>query len=123
MLSFSSGQRFYWYRGITDMRKSFRGLCRLVETEMGLNLLSGDVFIFVNRRRDRMKLLMWDRSGYVIWYKRLEEGTYELPDLTGGKCEVSWEELLMILEGVVLRSVKRRKRYTHPHKNVQKQVI
>ena len=123
MLSFSSGQRFYWYRGITDMRKSFAGLCHSVETEMALNLLSGDVFIFVNRRRDRMKLLMWDRSGYVIWYKRLEEGTYELSDLTGDKCEVFWEELLMILEGVVLRSVKRRKRYTHPHKNVQKQVI
>ena len=118
MLSFSSGQRFYWYRGITDMRKSFSGLCRLVETEMGLNLLSGDVFIFVNRRRDRMKLLLWDRSGFVIWYKRLEEGTYELPDLSKGKCEVAWEELLMILEGVFLKTVKRRKRYTHPRQNV-----
>ena len=100
------------------MRKSFAGLCHLVETEMGFDLLSGDVFIFVNRRRDRMKLLMWDRTGFVIWYKRLEEGTYEIPDLSGGKYEVSWDELMMILEGVVLKAAKRRKRYTHPRKNV-----
>lgn len=59
------------------MRKSFHGLCLLVETEMGLDLMSGDVFVFVNRKRDRMKLLMWDRTGFVIWYKRLEEGTFE----------------------------------------------
>ena len=115
MLSLSSRQRFYWYRGLADMRKSFAGLCYLVESEMGINLLSGDVFIFVNRRRDRMKLLMWDRSGFVIWYKRLEEGTFEIPDLSSGGFEIGWEQLLMILEGVVLKSVKRRKRYAHPH--------
>lgn len=100
------------------MRKSFAGLCLLVETEMGFDLMSGDVFIFVNRRRDRMKLLMWDRTGFVIWYKRLEEGTYEIPDLSGGSAEVPWEQLMLILEGVVLKSARRRKRYTHPQKNV-----
>ena len=117
MLSLSSRQRFFWYRGIADMRKSFHGLCLLVETEMGFDLMSGDVFIFLNRKRDRMKLLMWDRTGFVIWYKRLEEGTFEWPDLSG-KNEVSWEELLLILEGVVLKSAKRRKRYAHPRQNV-----
>ena len=115
MLSLNSRQRFYWYRGQTDMRKSFAGLCYLVEREMGFDLLSGDVFIFVNRRRDQMKLLMWDRSGFVIWYKRLEEGTFEIPDLSGSGFEIGWEQLLLILEGVVLSSVKRRKRYAHPH--------
>ncbi len=118
MLSLSSRQRFFWYHGVADMRKSFAGLCLLVETEMGFDLLSGDVFIFVNRRRDRMKLLMWDRSGFVIWYKRLEEGTFEIPELKSGRFEVSWDQILLILEGVVLKSAKRRKRYTHPHKNV-----
>ena len=113
MLSLNSGQRFYWYRGVADIRKGFHGLSSLVETEMGFDLLSGDVFIFVNRRRNSMKLLMWDRSGFVLWYKRLEEGTFEIPDLSGGNCEVSWSQLLLILEGVVLRSVKRRKRYSH----------
>ncbi|MEM6269321.1 MAG: IS66 family insertion sequence element accessory protein TnpB [Bacteroidota bacterium] len=98
MLSIGSRQRFFWYRGVCDMRKSFAGLCRLVETEMGFDLVSGDVFVFVNRRRDRMKMLMWDRSGFVIWYKRLEEGTYEIPDLSGGQGEIGWEDLLLILE-------------------------
>ena len=100
------------------MRKSFAGLCHLVETEMGLNLLNGDVFIFVNRRRDRMKMLVWDRTGFVIWYKRLEEGTFEIPNLSADRPDVPWDQLLLILEGVVLKSAKRRKRYTHPHKNV-----
>ncbi len=123
MLSLSSRQRFFWYRGITDMRKSFNGLCLLVETEMGFDLMSGDVFIFVNRRRDRMKLLMWDRTGFVIWYKRLEEGTYEIPNLSNGQFEVTWEQLLLILEGVVLKSAKRRKRYAHPRRNVHKSFV
>jgi len=78
------------------------------------------VFIFVNRRGDRMKLLMWDRTGFVIWYKRLEEGTFEIPDLSAGQSELPWDQLLLILEGVVLKSVKRRKRYTYPHNNVGK---
>ena len=120
MLSLSSRQRFFWYRGVADMRKSFHGLCLLVETEMGFDLMSGDVFIFLNRKRDRMKLLMWDRTGFVIWYKRLEEGTFEWPDLSGGQPEITWEHLLLILEGVVLKSAKRRKRYVHPRKNVEK---
>ena len=120
MLSLGSQQRFFWYRRATDMRKSFAGLSYLVETEMGFDLLSGDVFIFVNRRGDRMKLLMWDRTGFVIWYKRLEEGTFEIPDLSADQSELPWDQLLLILEGVVLKSVKRRKRYTYPHNNVGK---
>ncbi len=81
---------------------------------MSTKAASTRFFIFVNRRRDRMKLLMWDRTGFVIWYKRLEEGTYEIPDLSHGQFEVTWEQLLLILEGVVLKSAKRRKRYAHP---------
>jgi hypothetical protein len=101
------------------MRKSFHGLGVLVETEMGSGLMSGDAFIFLNRRRDRLKLLMWDRTGFVLWYKRLEEGTFEIPDFAPGRNEVSWEHLLLILEGVALKSVQRRKRYTHPQQNVE----
>lgn len=96
------------------MRKSFHGLCLLVESEMGLDLLKGDVFIFVNRRRDRMKLLMWESGGFVIWYKRLEQGTFEVPRFFDGQGELSRQALLLILEGVSLGSAKRRKRYTHP---------
>ena len=78
MLSLSSRHRYFLYRGATDMRKGFDGLSGLVVTALGSDPLSGDVFIFVNRRRDRIKLLVWDRSGFMIFYKRLETGSFEL---------------------------------------------
>jgi transposase len=94
------------------MRKGFNGLSGLVANELGRDPLSGDVFIFINRRRDKMKLLLWDRSGFVIWYKRLESGTFEVPDASAGQPVISWEELVLILEGVELKSVRRRKRFS-----------
>lgn len=112
MISFNSSQRFYLYRGATDMRKSFDGLCGLVTNELQKPLNSGDVFIFINKPRNSIKLLVWDRSGYVIYYKRLEEGTFEMPAATDEKSiPVRWEELVMMLEGIALKSLKRRKRY------------
>lgn len=95
------------------MRKSFDGLSGLVTNGMSRNLMSGDVFIFMNRRRDRMKLLVWETGGFVIWYKRLEAGTFELPFADGesGESELKWEDLVLILGGIKLSSVKRRKRY------------
>lgn len=113
MLSFSSKQRYFLYRGPTDMRKSFDGLSGLVRMHLNHSLLSGDVFIFLNRRRDRIKLLMWDVSGFALYYKRLERGTFELPlsSTTQTSLELSWSELVMLLEGIELGSIKRRKRY------------
>lgn len=113
MIGFTSSQRYFLYRGPTDMRKGFDGLCGLVGSEMGLNFQSGDVFLFINRGCNRIKLLVWDRTGFVIWYKRLEEGTFELPEFEAGKngAEVKWDRLVMILEGIQLGSVKERKRY------------
>lgn len=103
------------------MRKSFNGLSGLVNGQMSQGLLSGDVFIFLNRRRDRIKLLVWDRSGFVIYYKRLEEGTFEMPGPSDSahEMEIGWEELVLILEGIRLNSVKRRKRYSHVGKKAQ----
>lgn len=114
MIGFTSSQRYFLYRTSTDMRKSFDSLCALVSSQMKRDFLSGDVFIFVNRDRNRIKLLVWDRSGFVIWYKRLEEGTFELPQFAEGvpDAEVRWERLVMILEGIQLGSVKERKRYS-----------
>lgn len=89
------------------MRKSFDSLSGLVKRQWKERLLTGDVFIFINRRRDQVKLLVWDRTGFVIYYKRLEQGSFELPCTN----EVSWQELLLLLEGVELASIKRRKRY------------
>lgn len=113
MLSFSTKQRYFLYRGSTDMRKSFNGLSGLVGQYFEHPLLSGDVFIFINRRRDRIKLLMWDVSGFAIYYKRLERGTFELPEGVGSQSsvELGWSELVFLLEGIELTSIKRRKRY------------
>lgn len=114
MFAFSSAQNYYLYREPTDMRKSFNGLSGLVRSELGRDPLKGDVFIFINRRRDKIKLLVWDRSGFIIFYKSLEQGTFELPTFKPGDKShtLKWEELVLILEGVELKSVRRRKRYT-----------
>jgi len=111
MLSFSSRQRYFLYRGVTDMRKGFNGLSGLVRAYMSHELLSGDVFLFLNRRRDRIKLLVWDRTGFVVWYKVLEQGTFELPDAKNDTLELSWTDLQLLLEGIEIKTVKRRKRY------------
>jgi len=111
MLSFSSHQRYFLYRGVTDMRKGFNGLSGLVRAHISHELLSGDVFIFLNKRRDRIKLLVWDRNGFVVWYKVLEQGTFELPAAENETLEMSWTDIQLLLEGIEIKSVKRRKRY------------
>lgn len=112
MLSFSSHQRYFLYGAPTDMRKGFAGLSGLVRRQVDHDLLSGDVFVFLNRRRDRIKLLMWDTTGFALYYKQLERGTFELPsEAPGGSVELDWSELVMLLEGIEIRSIKRRKRY------------
>ncbi len=73
---------------------------------------SGDVFVFINRRRTHIKLLVWDRSGFVLYYKRLEKGTFEAPEAE----RLSWPQLMLILEGVSLASARYRKRYALPER-------
>ena len=116
MLSFSSQQRYFLYGVATDMRKGFAGLSGLVRRHIKHELLSGDVFIFINRRRDRIKLLMWDATGFALYYKQLERGTFEpafkLPSSARTGCvELTWSDLVMLLEGIEIKSIKRRKRY------------
>lgn len=93
------------------MHKGFDGLSGLVRQHLRHDLLSGDVFLFLNRRRDRVKLLVWDRTGFVIWYKVLEQGTFELPQAPQACLELSWTQLQLLLEGVEIKSIKMRKRY------------
>ncbi len=111
MLSFASRQRYFLYRGATDMRKGFNGLSGLVRDHISHELLSGDAFIFLNKRRDRVKLLVWDRNGFVVWYKVLEQGTFELPSAEKDTLEMTWTDIQLLLEGIEINSVKRRKRY------------
>ncbi len=113
MIGLPGVRSYYLYRKPTDMRKSFTGLSGLVNSEMGKDLLTGDGFIFINKRRTLIKILAWDRTGYVIYYKKLSSGTLELPegeDKTISQT-IDSSTLLMILEGVDLGSAKFRKRF------------
>lgn len=114
MLSFTTSQRYFLYPGPVDMRKGFDSLSGLVTSQMRHSLTSGDVFIFINKNRNKIKLLVWDRSGLVIYYKRLEEGTFEMPLAEEGatSLSMSWDRLVLLLEGISLASIQRRKRYT-----------
>lgn len=114
MLSLGSSQRYWIYTGVADMRKGFEGLSGLIQRDLSGDPLSGDVFIFINRGRNRMKLLLWEEGGLVLWYKRLERGTFELPKAKPGSpaAPVKWTELMLIIEGVELKSVQKRARYT-----------
>jgi transposase len=96
-----------------DMRKSFDGLKALVEEFLDEDPLSGHLFVFRNRRGDRLKILYWDRDGLAIWYKRLEVGTFRFPQAADqcSRVDVTPAELAMLLDGVDLSSVRRRKRY------------
>jgi transposase len=95
------------------MRRSFDGLSALVTNTMQLDALAGHLFVFANRRRDRVKILYWDRDGFAVWAKRLEEGTYAMPfsDDSERRCEISAQELGALLSGIDLSQAKRRKRY------------
>jgi transposase len=108
-----TGARYFLYGQPTDMRKSFDGLCGLVRNELGQNPLSGDVFVFINRTRNHLKLLRWEPGGYVLFYKRLEMGTFELPNwnhIRSGK-QVEYAELVMMITGIPLTNARNRRRY------------
>jgi transposase len=94
------------------MRKSFDGLCGLVETVFRADVLSGHLFVFLNRRRDRVKILAWDHDGLSIFYKRLERGTFQVPRAAeSAVVELDAAELSMLLAGIDLTSARRRKRF------------
>ncbi len=119
MLSLASNTRIFLSTEPTDMRKGFDGLFALVETVIEQDPFAGHLFLFRNRNRDRVKILYWDRDGLAQWYKRLEKGRFQFP--TDGKtasakepprsCEIRADELAMLLGGIDLAQVKRRKRF------------
>lgn len=108
-----STTKVWLYQVPTDMRKSFNGLAALVKNKLKENSLTGDMFIFVNRRLTLMKILYFDRNGYCIWYKKLEQGTFQLPKSDEEKIPLDYTQLKLILEGIDLSSVQQRKRYKH----------
>ena len=120
MLSLSLPGRVFLCTLPTDMRKSFDSLSGLVQQQLGLDPLSGDLFVFRSKRGDRLKLLFWDEDGLVLYYKRLEEGTFVLPQADGQRAQAGEHglvlkpaELAMLLAGIDLNA-KRHKRYQRP---------
>ena len=114
MLSISPAVRIFVHALPTDMRKSFDGLYAIVQHAFAKDVFQGDYFVFLNRCRDRCKILYWDRDGLVVWAKRLEQGSFQLPggqDAASLTIEVDSTTLAMILGGVDLGSAVRRKRY------------
>jgi transposase len=98
----------------TDMRKQFDGLHGLVVEVLRQNPLSGDWFVFFNKRRERIKVLAWEGDGLSIWYKRLEAGTYAIPQHDGEALQLTSAQLALMLSGIDLRQTRSRKRYQRP---------
>ena len=115
MLSLPPSVHVFIAKAPVDMRKSFDGLENLVRVVLKKNPMLGHLFVFTNKRRDRVKILMWDRHGWSILYKRLEVGTYKFPETSsiadGEKLQVEAAELALMLEGIELDGAKRRKRW------------
>lgn len=113
MLTLTANLRIYLHTRPTDMRKSFDGLSGLVRSVFQADPTDGSLFLFINRRGDRIKMLWWDRDGLALFYKRLEAGTFERPaaDEETAVVEMDATQLAMLLGGVTLASAQRRKRY------------
>ena len=98
----------------TDMRKSYNGLSALVKKALQDNPLSGEMFVFVNRRQNQMKVLYFDRCGYCIWSKKLEQGQFVVRGAPDGKRQLNWTQLKLLLDGIEIKKSRQFKRYSHP---------
>jgi transposase len=114
LFGISGNARLFLYCLAADMRKGFDGLSGLVINKLGQNPLSGDIFIFVNRTRTLVKILVWDQTGFTIWHKRLEQGTFEMPQVDKSQLsvEISRQKLMLILEGISIKDIQTRKRFS-----------
>lgn len=120
MIALAPQIRVFLYRLPTDMRKSFHGLIALTESALKQDPLSGSLFVFVNRRRDRIKILYWGQTGFCIWYQQLQQGTYQLPAEEALEAretvEVTRSQLSLILDGIDLASARQRTRFQRSKK-------
>jgi transposase len=123
MLTWGRAVRIYVCAAPTDLRRGFDGLAATARTVTRQDPLSGHLFVFFNRRRDRVKILYWDASGYCLWYKRLEAGRFALSGSAGDQEAVEWDwpQLTLILEGIDLSDSQRRRRYCRPQALVTSQ--
>jgi len=112
MFSLGSSHTYYLYTEPTDMRKSFDSLSGLITSEMKANPFNGQVYIFINKQRNRIKLLHWEAGGFTLYYKRLEKGQFEVPDVLESTCSVRWSDLMMIMEGIRIKNIRRGERFS-----------
>lgn len=112
MFTLSSVERYLLYSQPTDMRKSFDSLSGLIRNELQVNPHSGDVFLFINKSRDKIKLLHWTGGSYTMYYKRLERGTFELPNYgkSIGSIKLDYSRIVMLLDGLSVKNIHHRKR-------------
>jgi len=115
LLSLTDQRNYHLYRKETDMRKGFNLLCGIVINELGRLVTTGDAFIFINKPRSHLKLLVYEQGGFTIFYRRLEKGAFEVPafDLDAKSMQITTDELHFILRGISLKEIKYRKRYQH----------
>jgi len=108
-----TARRYLLYRQPTDMRKSFDGLCGLLINNLGQNPMSGDLYIFINKPRNRIKMLRWEEGGFVLFYKRLEKGTFEIPFVKNGEktIGINYGQLAMIITGISMKNARKRARF------------
>jgi transposase len=120
MFTLSSGLRFHLYNQPTDMRKSFNSLSGIVRNELDEDPCSGDVYIFINKTRDKVKLLHWQGIGFTLYYRRLEEGTFNVPryDQQVGSINLSYTQLVMLVDGLSVKNIPKRKLFSMPPKPV-----
>jgi transposase len=113
MFALSSTNRFHLYIWPTDMRRSFDGLSGLIQNNLASNPCNGDVYIFVNKGRDKIKLLHWQGVSFTLYYKRLEKGTFEIPeyDKSVDSITLSYAQIVMIVDGLSIKNIQRRKAY------------
>ncbi len=113
MFSLASTFEYYLYNQTTDMRKSFDSLSGIVRSGMNRNPVSGEVFVFINRTRNRIKLLRWESGGLILFYKRLEKGTFTIPQSSKNTTTISitWTQLMMIIAGIEQKNIIQKKRF------------
>ncbi len=110
MFSLTSSHKFYMCKEPADMRKSFDGLSGMVREHFELDPANGAVYVFLNKPRDRIKLLHWERGGFTLYYKRLEKGVFERP-LGSDTNQITWSTLMMIVEGIKLDYLRKKDRF------------
>ena len=113
MFGLNESMNFFLYKYPTDMRKGFNGLSGIITNETNYQILSGDVFVFINKPRNKMKLLRWETGGFVLYYKQLEQGTFEPSDIKKDVFidKLSYSKLVMLINGITTKNIIYRKRY------------